>query len=255
MRRIRRLRRLTVHAELLTAVKSKSPKKPGKVRYTMSAAALAAMRENLRKARAAPKSKIYRPTEKRTAASRANLAKAIAARKSPAGNASARLNALRDGLFVRDVAGSVRRMGEDPAEFRAHHNLYFRIFAPLDDQERAWVQRIADLSWKRLRYFRAIPRWELAALQKRFSTLTRDEPIDAEETERRALFLAGAFTQYLKHLDPLTSFHTRIDREIRKLLAHRSGGRIKWRVLYPTRDSSDSLDTMMDKMLGKILEE
>jgi len=236
-------------------MKNKSPKKPRKVRYTMSAAALASRRANLERARAAPHEKIYRPTEKRQAASRANLAKAIAARKSPRGNASARLNALSDGLFVRDVARSVRRMGEDPAEFLAHHNLYFRIFAPEDDLERAWVQRIADLSWKRLRYFRAIPRWELAALQKRFSTLTRDEPINARETERRALFLAGAFTQYLKHLDPLTHFHTRIDREIRKLLAYRSGGTIKWRVLYPTRDSKDSLDIMMDKMLNKILEE
>jgi hypothetical protein len=75
------------------------------------------------------------------------------------------------------------------------------------------------------------------------------------QSDCRALFLAGAFTRYLKHLDPLTRFHTRIDREIRKLLAHRSGGAIKWRVLYPTRDSPDSLDTMMDKMLGKILEE
>src|SRR5690348_12285107 len=101
----------------------------------MSAAALASRRANLERARAAPREKIYRSTEKRLAASRANLAKAIAARRSPRGNASARLNALRDGLFVRDVAGSVPCMGEDPAEFRAHHHLYFRIFAPADDEE------------------------------------------------------------------------------------------------------------------------
>ncbi len=42
---------------------------------------MAAARANLEKARAAPKEKVYRPTEKRLAANRTNLAKAKAARQ------------------------------------------------------------------------------------------------------------------------------------------------------------------------------
>lgn len=234
-------------------MKSEPPQKARKSRYTRSPAALAAMRANLEKARAAPREKIYRSTEKRRAASRANLAKAIAARKTSAGNASARLNALSDGLFVRDVARSVRRMGEDPAEFRAHHALFFRIFAPLDAQERAWVQRIADLSWKRLRYFRALARWELNALKLGFISLTRDEPISARETERRAYYLARLFARFARHVDPITRFQTRIDREIRKLLKRRSDGKIKYHGFYHARGLDDPLDEMLDKVLDDAL--
>ncbi|HEV2348891.1 MAG TPA: hypothetical protein VG028_03490 [Terriglobia bacterium] len=234
-------------------MKSEPQKRKPKSHYTMTAAALSSRRANLEKARAAPREKIYRATQKRQAASRANLAKAIAARKAPRGNASARLNALHDGLFVRDVARSVRRMGEDPAEFREHHNLFFRVFAPLDDQERAWVQRIADLSWKRLRYFRALARWELEALKKGFSTIPRPAPIDARETEMRAYFLARLFARFANRIDPLTRFQSRIDREIRKLLRRRSGGATKYRGYYPTGNVDESLDVMLDKILDDAL--
>ncbi len=234
------------------------PKKTtSKLHHPMSAEALAARRANLEKAHAAPREKIYRQTEKRLAASRANIAKAIAARKAPRGNAATRLNALSHGLAVRDVAGSVRRMGEDPQEFREHHALIARIFAPQDDVERAWVQRIADLNWKRLRYFRAMPVWELDALKKGFRTIPREEPISAKETESRAYYLSRMLTRYLKHIDPITRFQSRVDREIRKLLLKRSEGRIKYRVFYVTRDTKglmdDSLDKYLDKMLDHVL--
>lgn len=234
-------------------MKSEPPIGKPKTHYTMSAAALASRRANLERARAAPHEKIYRATEKRQAASRANLAKAIAARKTPRGNASARLNALHDGLFVRDVARSVRRMGEDPAEFRDHHNLFLRVFAPLDEQERAWVLRIADLSWKRLRYFRALARWELEALMKGFSTIPRAAPIGAKETELRALYLARLFARFADRIDPLTRFQSRIDREIRKLLRRRSGGTFKYRGYYPPGGLNEPDDAMIDKMLDDAL--
>ncbi|HLY63457.1 MAG TPA: hypothetical protein VKV95_22185 [Terriglobia bacterium] len=229
------------------------PKAARKPRYTMSAAALASRRANLERARAAPPEKIYRQTEKRQAASRANLAKAIAARKSPRGNASARLNALSHGLFVRDVARSVRRMGEDPAEFLAHHKLFFRIFAPLDDQERAWVQRIADINWKRLRYFRAMPVWELNALKIGFVGLPRQGPISVLETERRVGYLSRLLTRYIDHMDPISRFQARMDREIRKLLLKRSEGKIKYRVYRTRKEAKDPFESMLDKMLDDVL--
>jgi hypothetical protein len=52
----------------------------GKRPYVKTPARLAAMLANLEKARAAPKEKVYRPSEKRRAANRANLQKAHAAR-------------------------------------------------------------------------------------------------------------------------------------------------------------------------------
>lgn len=225
------------------------PKNPRKSRYTMSAVALASMRANLEKARAAGHEKIYRPTEKRMAASRTNMAKAIAARKSAGGNASARLNALSHGLFVRDVARSVRRMGEDPAEFREHHKLFFRIFAPQDDEERAWVQRIADINWKRLRYFRAMAVWELNSLKIGFYGVRREKPISSQETERRVAYLSRLLTRYVNHMDPIMRFQARMDREIRKLLLKRSGGKTKYPVYRVKKEPEDPLEAMLDKML------
>lgn len=228
-------------------------KKASKFHQTMSPEGLASRRANLAKAHAAPREKIYHATEKRQAASRANIAKAIAARKASRGNASARLNAMSHGLFVRDVAASVRRMGEDWKQFREHHALIFRIFAPQDDQERAWVQRIADLNWKRLRFFRAMPVWEWAALKKGFRTIPREEPISALETESRALYLSHLLTHFVKHLDPITRFQARMDREIRKLLLKRSEGKIKYRVYYVTRGTKDLVNGAFDKALEKML--
>ena len=42
-------------------------------------------------------------------------------------------------------------MGEDPREFREHHAFFHAIFVPVDDEERLWVRRLADINWKRLR--------------------------------------------------------------------------------------------------------
>ncbi len=225
-------------------------------RRPISALALASRRANLEKARAAPKEKIYRSTEKRQAASRANLAKAIAARKSPRGNTAARLNALSHGLFVRDVASSVRRMGENPQEFREHHTLFERIFAPQDEQERDWVRCLADIDWKRLRFFRAQAAWELARLKKAFESLAhRTMPITADETLRRAYVLSRVLSGFLEYLDPLGKFQSRIDREIRKLLNKRSGGTIKYSVPRPTRGTGELFDSSIDSMVDDMLDD
>ncbi len=235
-------------------MESEQEKNAPKSRYHMSALALASRRANLQKARAAGKGKIYHPTPARQAASRANMARAIAARKSPRGNASARLNALSHGLFTKDVAASVGRMGEDPREFREHHALFHAIFVPEDNEERDWVRRLADINWKRLRFLRAQAAWELERLKKAFAPVTaRGSVISAEETLRRAHIFSRTLGGFVEYIDPLGRFESRMDRELRKLLKKRSGGKIKYKVFRVTRDVEESVDVELDKWLNKQL--
>jgi hypothetical protein len=225
-----------------------------KSQYNMTERALASRRANLQKARAAGKHKIYHPTPARQAASRANMARAIAARKSPGGNASARLNALSHGLFSKDVAASVARMGEDPQEFREHHALFHAIFVPVDEEERLWVRRLADINWKRLRFLRAQAAWELERLKKAFEPVTaRGTPIGAEETLRRAHIFTRTFAGFVEYIEPLDKFQSRMDRELRKLLKKRSGGKIKYKVFRVTRYVEPDVDVELDKWLDKQL--
>ena len=100
-------------------------KKPGK---PLTPHELASRRANLLKARAA-----CRPTEQRLRASRANSEKAIASRRAPPGNASARLNALKHGLFAqRTLAESMDRLREDKEESARHLRFFERVFIPAD---------------------------------------------------------------------------------------------------------------------------
>ena len=225
-----------------------------KSRYTMSALALASRRANLLKARVAGKHKIYHPTEARQAASRSNIARAIAARKSPHGNASARQNALSHGLFTKDVAASVGRMGEDPGEFREHHALFNTIFVLEDNEEREWVRRLADINWKRLRFLRAQAAWELERLKMAFEPVTaRGSAISAEETLRRAHIFDRSLGGFVEYIDPLGRFQSRMDRELRKLLKKCSNGKIRWQVFRVTRGVEPSVNVELDKWLNKQL--
>jgi len=219
----------------------------------MSELALASRRANLAKARAAPKEKIYRPTEKRQAASRANMALAIAARKSPRGKAAARMNALRYGLFAKDAPASVRRLGEDMSEYRNHHAIFERVFAPQDEEERRLVRRLADSSWKRLRFLRAQAAWELARLKKALQSLGPPHPLSAEETRRRAFILAGAVDFNLNYLDYYDLWQSQIQSGLRQLLKKRSGGKIRFRVFRRMRSIRDELDMSIDDWLDRAL--
>jgi hypothetical protein len=233
----------------------------------MSALALESRRANLVKARAAGREKIYRPTAKREAASRANLEMAIAARKRPAGNAAARFNALSHGISAKDVAATVARMGEDPREYRQHHALFARAFVPQDDKEREYLRSLANASWKRLRFFRAQADWELNRLNKIFRQIIsapRDaaasvpahpapaSSISADETLRRAYILSEALGYDLEYLNYIADFQSAIQRQLRRLLLKRSGGRIKFKVFGSLRgvksEFTETLDQVFDRM-------
>lgn len=230
-------------------------KRPYKVKGRMSKLALAARRANLEKARAAPKTKIYRLTEKRQAASRANLAKAMAARRSPRGVAAARLNALSHGIFVKNVAASVARMGESVEEFRLHHALLRRLFAPEDELERGWVERLADLHWKRLRFIHALRDWEMQRFVLIFEPLEAASSLTAEETSERAQWLSRSLGDFLDYLYPLGRFQSRIDRLLRKLIRKRSHGLMGYKAFNPFRAARPSEVSKLESELNEYLDE
>lgn len=212
------------------------PGKPG--RRKLSARALAARRANLQKARAAPRERIYRWTKKRRAASRANLRKAQAARRTRRGNASARLNALKHGLYATaHPRASVRRLGERPGEFAAHRRRFERLFVPEDDEETRIVQRLADACWRRLRFFRAAARWEAGRLKQILARAPRRPRLDVMDTEdrARALVLALSTTYDTMELES-NKLNSGIEAQLRALLRKRSGGAIEFRFFSPRRD-------------------
>jgi hypothetical protein len=146
---------------------------------------LAARRKNLRRARSAPKDLIYRPTARRMAANLKNLRKAIAARRREEANERVRLNALRHGVFSRELVDeSVERLGESRVEYAAHHELFARMLVPRTQDEAVIVWELANLAWRRLRLFRAATereRRELGSLLDQFPTpvtLTADETLE-----------------------------------------------------------------------------
>ena len=208
-------------------------RKPGK---PLTARELATRRANLEKARAAL-SEGYRPTEKRLRASRANLEKAIAARRSPQGNASARLNALKHGLFARrTLAESVDRLGEDKEEFDRHLRLSERAFAPGDEEEKRLVRGIAETVWRRLRFFRAQACWEKEKLQSTFAEAPPPDPSDLDDTVARANGLTLALMEFQAFYRELNKLESQVEFWLRKLIRKRSKGELRWKGFSPRRD-------------------
>jgi hypothetical protein len=202
-----------------------------------SEAALAARRANLLKARAAPQARIYRPTEKRRAASRRNLAKAQAALR--ARRTSARLNALKHGLFAREFgAPAFRRLGENPREFQEMRRLFRRAFAPRERPERELVERLAETCWRRLRLLRAQARREQEALGAALASLPASRrPLTEEETEGRAHLLLSTLGTLPWNPEEELKLQSEIESLLRALLRKRSGGQLEFRRLSRRRDS------------------
>ena len=226
--------------------------KKSRKKYTMTEAALAAHRANIRKAHAAPKEKIHRATEKRQAASRANMEKAIAARNSPEGIIAARLNAATHGLFIKDLAGSFKRMGEDPQEYQTLLRLFQGIFVPQDEVEQEYVRRLTEASWKRLRLFRAQAVWELQRLKEVLEGIDTSRPLTAQETHRRAAMLFMVFDYYIDYIDLIEKHKKQIQKYIHKIIIKRSQGAMDFKVIprmTSIRQELDNLDLPLDEFL------
>ena len=204
-----------------------------------SPAALAARRANLLKARSAPRERIYRSTEKRQAASRRNLAKAQAARRTRRGNRRPRLNAVKHGLFTHEFSpATLRRLGEEPKEFREMQRLFRRLLAPRERPERELVRRLCETCWRRLRLFRARARQEQESLRKALEKVPRARgPLGSFETELRAQFLGIGLFDLGRTVDEGLKLHSQIECLLRTLLRKRSAGTEEFRMVSPRRDS------------------
>jgi len=199
---------------------------------------LAARRSNLEKARTVA-NRSYRRTEKRLDASRANLARAIAARRAPEGNASARLNALKHGLFASGtLAESVDRLGEDKDEFARHLLFFERFFAPADEEEKLMVRALAETVWRRLRFFHAQARSEKERLERMFAEAPPADPRDVHDSVARAHELSLALMEFDAFFRELTKLQSKVEFWLRKLIHKRSQGRVRWKGFTPRRDPS-----------------
>jgi len=208
-------------------------RKPGN---PLTARELAARRANLEKARAASRDG-YRRTEKRLRASRANLQKAIAARRAPEGNASARLNALKHGLFAKQtLAESVNRLGEDQEEFSQHLRFFERVFVPADEEEKPIVRGLAETLWRRLRFFRAQACWEKERLQRIFAQASPPDPSDLDDLVARANGLSLALMEFEAFYRELHKLESQVEYWLRMLIRKRSGGEFRWKGFSPRRD-------------------
>jgi hypothetical protein len=196
----------------------------------------AARRANLQKARAAL-SEGYRPTEKRPRASRANLEKAIAARRGPEGNASARLNALKHGLFAkRTLTESVDRLREDKEEFAQHLRFFERVFVPADEEEKPIVKGLAETMWRRLRFFRAQTCWEKERLKRIFAGAPTPAQLGLNDTVARADGLTLALMEFQAFYRELNKLESQVEFWLRKLIRKRSKGELRWKGFSPHRD-------------------
>jgi len=207
-------------------------RKPGK---PLTELELATRRANLAKARAALKQG-YPPTEKRLRASLANFAKAQAARRSPHGNAAARLNALKHGLFAEQtLEESVERLGESKEEFEGCLRLFERGFAAADAEELRLVRGLAATVWRRLRFYHAQARREKDRMERLFGQAPARLDLEATVAQADRLVLA------LMELDPffreLSKLEARIEFWLRKLIRKRSQGSRRWRGFIRIRDS------------------
>jgi hypothetical protein len=197
---------------------------------------LAARRANLEKARAAL-GEGYRPTEKRLRASRANLEKAIAARRGPQGNAAARLNALKHGLFAKQtLAASVDRLREDREEFAQHLRFFERVFVPADEEEKPIVKGLAETMWRRLRFFRAQACWEKERLQRMFAEAPAPPHLGLDDTVARADGLTLALMEFEAFFRELSKLESQVEFWLRKLIRKRSEGKLRWKGFSPRRD-------------------
>ena len=202
----------------------------------MTARELAARRANLQKARAAPR-EAYRPTEERLRASRANLEKAIAARRGPEGNAAARLNALKHGLFAKQtLAASVDRLREDTEEFAAHLRFVERVFIPGDEEEKRIVRGLAETMWRRLRFFRAHACWEKERLERIFADAPTPAQLDLNDTVARADGLTLALMEFETFFSELSKLESQVEFWLRKLIRKRSHGELHWEGFCRRRD-------------------
>jgi hypothetical protein len=183
-----------------------------------------AVMANLARGREVLRARGWPHSEKQLAAARANLSKAHAESREPKNYRRYHRHKLKHGLQVRSLEQTMRLLGEDLGEFEAHCERFRRVFAPAHPTEEKIVRRIACAAWRQLRLFKAQARWQADALRQYFKRAEFVQPLDAEATRLRALFLMSLLTdreKFLFHDQRLTGG---VERALRTLLRLRSGG-------------------------------
>jgi hypothetical protein len=206
----------------------------------LSDAELEARRRNLERARAAPQEVIYRPTPERLAASLENLHKALAARRKDEVAERVRLNALKHGVYARELVGeSVRRLGESERAFAEHRELFARLFVPRDEQEATVVWELANIAWRRLRLFRAAAVRETGDLRRLMEEFPEPAPLDAAETELRASLLFAALDNCDRVLRDAARLRYEMQEMITMLVAIRTGSGDDWQLMWDDEVAED----------------
>jgi hypothetical protein len=193
---------------------------------------LAAMQNLARANRALEKQPL---SERKRAAIMKNLAKARRAPRTPEGRARSRRNATKHGLYVRHLAGSFLRLGENPRRFAKLRALFERAFRPSDVVEIRLVNRLAEVVWRHLRTYHAAA---VRAEQKVHRRLARllpavpaalpgpgPAPSDKEVAadERRAYEVVDCLFAEQRLFDYQRLTMNEVERTLRLLLIHRSG--------------------------------
>jgi len=128
---------------------------------------------------------------KQTEASRKNGAKSKGA-KSPRGKYQVRLNALKDGLFSKDIV--IKSLGERREDFERLKKEMWNLFQPTSALEEMLVADVVENRWRRQRVRRA----ESADLKNRFETLwIRDKLRRSDEIESLKVPFSDLLRKYL----------------------------------------------------------
>jgi hypothetical protein len=90
--------------------------------------------------------------------------------------------------------------------------------------------------------FRAQADWESRRLQALLAAAEPTDALDAGHTERRAYALMTALTDWDALIRESGKLHSGIERQLRKLLFLRSGGKIRFRAVSPRREERESKD-------------
>jgi hypothetical protein len=184
---------------------------------------LTARRKNLLRARSAPKELIYRLTPRRLKASLKNLRKAMAGRRREGAYERLRLNALKHGVYSRELVDeSVERLGENRREFAAHHELFARMLVPRTEDETVIAWELANLAWRRLRLFRAAAERERRDLARFLHGLPPPAPLSGKETLDRMYLLFATLDGCDQVIRDAAKLRSEMHDYFRLLIARRS---------------------------------
>ncbi len=133
-------------------------------------------------------------SQKSLSANRCNAAKSTGP-SSPEGKARVAKNAIRHGLFAKEVVLTGTHLDESPRQFNALLTQFYNDFKPESALEIACVERMAAAAWRTRRAYK----FEVAALRRASLMAAADSPLHHLPDE--------------KSIDKLIRYESMLDRE------------------------------------------